>query len=106
MKTALSFALPGLPDDTWMGPIIGAVVFLLAFLLGWRFLVARSRKAGAEPDGPFDTTFLQGITRERRCAPRRRGNTVEVELANGSKVFSARSFASRSVSSLPVRYVV
>jgi hypothetical protein len=70
------------PGGAWLGPVIGAVVFGLAFLLGWRLLSAWL--GGARDSDAFrDANFLGGVTRERRAAPRRQGNTVEVQLVIG-----------------------
>jgi len=67
-------------EDYWLAPVAGLAVCGLAFLLGWRFLAGRPGKRSAESDDDFDATFLKGVTQERRSAPRRRGNTVEVQL--------------------------
>jgi hypothetical protein len=72
-----------MPDASWTVPLIGALACVLAYLLGRRLLVAHPRSvddAGNVSDAPF----LQGITRDRRAAPRRKGNVVEVELMIGS----------------------
>jgi hypothetical protein len=82
MQIPLSFVLFGIVNDAWMIPAIGGLVCLLAFVFGWRFLVARPKKNEVQPSGLFDITF-QGVTRERRASPRRNGNTVEVELVRG-----------------------
>jgi hypothetical protein len=63
-------------DPIWAVPVIGLGACGLAYLLGRRFLVARSVKSETVPA----ENFLEGITRERRATPRRKGNLVEVVL--------------------------
>jgi hypothetical protein len=89
-----------LPSAVWFVPVIGTLACVLAFVVGWRFLVMRSVSQG-DPDGPKDALFLLGITRERRAAPRRRGNVVEVELSTGPEVPSLRGWVQdRSIGGL------
>jgi hypothetical protein len=66
----------GLP---WLILAVGFVVACFAFIVGKRFLAPRKTEAPAAP-APVDV-FLHGGTRERRAAPRRRGNSVEVFFA-------------------------
>jgi hypothetical protein len=72
-----------LADGVWIVPVIGVAACVLAFLVGRRFLVPRPSSA-RQTNNPNDAHFLQGVTRDRRCAPRRRGNIVEAELSDGS----------------------
>lgn len=72
------------PDANWVIPVISGVAFSTAFLVGWRFLLARPSPIDLEPTGEVDARFLQGLTRERRATPRRSGNAVEVDLVDDS----------------------
>jgi hypothetical protein len=67
----------------WAVPAIGFVVACAAFVFGRR-VVARPPKENAAPhvESPVDV-FLHGSATDRRAAPRRRGNTVEVLLSRG-----------------------
>jgi hypothetical protein len=77
------FVSASLSDAVWIVPVIGAFACALAYLVGRRFLVARPATVN-EQECPNDAHFLQGVTRDRRCAPRRKGNVVEAELTDGS----------------------
>jgi hypothetical protein len=69
-------------DPLWIIPVAGAAVCVVAFLAGRRLFASRP---GPAPEVlPEGDTFLQGVTRERRAAPRRRGNAVEVLLTDGT----------------------
>lgn len=65
-------------DPAWVVPLVGGACFIFAVLLGWRLLVSRSTRQSDE-DVPLKS-FLDGVTQDRRAAPRRRGNTIEVQL--------------------------
>ncbi len=67
-------------DPLWAIPCIGGAVWGLAYLFGRRFFIGRApaEKAPLLPDN-----FLQGVTTERRAAPRRRGHAIEVFLSAG-----------------------
>jgi len=66
----------------WIVPAIGAAACGLAFFVGR--LISRSTGRGRMgPDELVDISFLGGITRDRRSAPRRKGNTIEVRLRLG-----------------------
>lgn len=75
----------GLPDwlvnGFWLVPVAGLIACGAAFLVGWG--VFGGRRKPAEEKLPLDADFLQGVTKERRAAPRRKGNTVEVQLSGG-----------------------
>jgi hypothetical protein len=74
-----------LPDHgPWVVPAIGVAACLIAFLLGRRFLAGRSAARPADPDALFKADILGGVTRDRRAAPRRKGNPVEVQLDKGA----------------------
>jgi hypothetical protein len=74
-------------SDPWVIPTLGVVVTALAFLVGHFFL--SGKKAAAAPldvttaDDPgteHKDIFLHGSYGDRRTAPRRRGNCIEVDL--------------------------
>src|SRR5262245_25739097 len=67
---------PLLTDSRLLAPLLGGAACGLAYLLGrrWLFSSASSSADGEE----MSADFLQGVTRDRRAAPRRRGNTIEV----------------------------
>lgn len=69
------------PHGTWIVPVIGGAACGLAFLIGRLLLVSKPSPPPVDPEGPTETNFLQGITRDRRIAPRRKGNTVEVQIS-------------------------
>ncbi|MGL4553511.1 MAG: PilZ domain-containing protein [Gemmataceae bacterium] len=68
-------------ESAWLVPAIGLVACGMAFFVGWRLLGTRSRTD--DENTPLDLDFLKGVTRERRGATRRKGNTVEVILSLG-----------------------
>jgi hypothetical protein len=75
MTPSFAFAF----DPVWAVPLVGGACFFVAVLFGRRLFSGRP----AEPVGeevPL-TGFLDGVTQDRRAAPRRRGNTVEVQLS-------------------------
>src|SRR5262245_49443814 len=67
---------------TWLVPVIGGATCLVAYLVGRAFLVSKPRPPADSTDA-MTSEFLQGITRERRGAPRRKGSAVEVHLLLG-----------------------
>jgi hypothetical protein len=72
-------------DLPWMIPAVGIVVTCFCFVVGRR-LLAPQRAAPPPSPAPGPTAaptdvFLHGSTRERRAAPRRRGNSIEVFFA-------------------------
>jgi hypothetical protein len=100
MPSTTAFVSGLLADVYWIVPVIGASACILAFLLGRRFLVARTASA-ADTESPNDRHFLQGITRDRRAAPRRRGNVVEVELTDDANTPPIRGWVvDRSIGGL------
>ncbi len=100
MPSTTAFVSGLLADVYWIVPFIGGCACALAFLLGRRFLVARAAST-ADPDSPSDLLFLQGITRDRRAAPRRRGNVVEVELTDNANTPPVRGWVvDRSIGGL------
>jgi hypothetical protein len=70
-------------EGFWLVPAIGGSACAVAFLVGWRLLAGRSDPGPAAAECPLDDSFLKGVTQERRAMPRRKGNTVEVELRDG-----------------------
>jgi hypothetical protein len=73
-----------IPAEGYWAAGIGGLACLLAYVVGRCFLVARPAPPAAESEATLGERFLHGLTRDRRCAPRRRGNTVEVLLSDGS----------------------
>ncbi len=66
----------------WTIPAMGVAVACFAFMVGKRFLVPRKAVAPPEaPPAPNVDVFLHGSVKERRTAPRRRGNSVEIFFA-------------------------
>jgi hypothetical protein len=68
----------------WTIPAIGVVVASFAFVMGRRLIASRPAPTpapAAAPTGPPVDVFLHGSSRDRRAAPRRKGNNVEVFLA-------------------------
>ena len=82
MPTYTSGLPDGLINGFWLVPVAGALACGLAFLVGWRVFNGKQRRP-IEEEVPLDADFLAGVTRERRAAPRRKGNTVEVQLLGG-----------------------
>ena len=72
--------------SAWLVPAIGVLACGLAFAVGWRLLSPRPKTD--DENTPQDMEFLKGVTRERRGMARRKGNTVEVQIAvaDGSEV--------------------
>jgi hypothetical protein len=73
-------------EVVWTVPAIGFVVACCAFIWGRR-LVGRPKSEAppaAPPAPPPVDVFLHGSARERRSAPRRAGNTVEIALSRGA----------------------
>ena len=66
-------------DLPWMILAVGFVVACFAFVVGKRF-VNPPKAEPPLPAAPVDV-FRHGGTKERRAAPRRRGNSVEVLFA-------------------------
>jgi hypothetical protein len=81
-------SIPSVLLDSWApaywAAAIGSVVCIAAYLVGRSFLVARPTSKTDESEAPLNPRFLLGISRDRRCAPRRKGNTVEVQLTERS----------------------
>ncbi|MBY0228986.1 MAG: PilZ domain-containing protein [Gemmataceae bacterium] len=81
------FAFDWLPDwaqGAWLVPVAGLAACGLAFVVGRRMLAASKPEPVA--DGiARDDDFLQGVTRDRRGAPRRKGNTIEVQVKVGDE---------------------
>jgi hypothetical protein len=101
---AVVFAeLDWLAEGYWLAPAIGGAACLLAYLLGRLFLVARPAPAGPELNAPDEANFLRGLNRDRRAAPRRRGNSVEVEMVNAGDETPVRGWVvDRSIGGLGV----
>jgi hypothetical protein len=85
------FSLPSFfSDRPWSIPVIGLLVTSLAFLAGRRWLAPRPVPKVEEP--PLEevlpmltTAKLKKSEPDRRAAPRRKGNRVEVYVAGESK---------------------
>ena len=67
-------------DGSWVVPLVGGIGFVAAVLIGRRLFAPRPA-APAPLDVPLDGC-LQGVTQDRRAAPRRGGNTVEVQITD------------------------
>jgi hypothetical protein len=89
MTVPLPCVLAFLPEVHWSIPVVGLVAASLAFVVGRRFVAGRAvppsapggEAAGAgAPAGPTDV-FLHGSATDRRSAPRRKGNSVDILLA-------------------------
>ena len=74
-------------DQPWTIPVIGLLVASMAYLVGRRWLVARPVVAEAPADSAVGLTTAAPKKNEpdRRSAPRRKGNRVEVHLTDDSK---------------------
>ena len=86
MTSFLSF----FTDQPWTIPLIGLLVTSLAYLMGRRWLVPRpARVQVAAPEEMssmvLTTATLKKSEPDRRSAPRRKGNRVEVYLTDDSK---------------------
>lgn len=78
-------------DQPWTIPLIGILVASLAFLAGRRWMVVRHAPAVEKPEEELPsnlvtaTVLMKKSEPDRRTAPRRRGNHVEVYLTEDSK---------------------
>src|SRR5579871_5436437 len=76
-------------DQPWMIPVIGALSAGLAFLVGRRYLVRPSPEPAAPEMRPDSTNLVTACLRksdpDRRGAPRRKGNRIEVYLIDDPK---------------------
>jgi PilZ domain len=81
MLDSLQASLKDLPDIAlWAVPVIGGLVCGAAFLAGRRMLFPTPQpEAPAQVLMPGSVVY-QGVSRDRRSAPRRKGNTVEVVM--------------------------
>ena len=61
---------------------VGLVVFLLALGIGWWFSREKKQAPAKDvtPSQDPEIEFLRGITLDRRTSPRRKGNSVEIQL--------------------------
>ncbi|NBO93777.1 MAG: PilZ domain-containing protein [Planctomycetia bacterium] len=58
--------------------VVGFLACFVALLIGWRLVGSRS---ASKPQEASEMKFVEGLRPERRSAPRRKGNTVEVLLS-------------------------
>lgn len=76
-------------DQPWTIPLIGLLVASLAFLVGRRWLVPRPARAAPSVEEVDSNLITAKMTKkaepDRRSAPRRKGNRVEVLLTDDSK---------------------
>lgn len=79
-------------DQPWSIPVIGALSASLAFLVGRRWFIAQpprpaAAKPPAAPEGAvkLSSTVVKKVETDRRSAPRRKGNRIEVYLTDDSK---------------------
>jgi hypothetical protein len=68
--------------SAWLVPAIGVATCVVAYLVGRLFLVGKPKPSNDAAESMM-SEFLQGITRDRRGAPRRKGSSVEVHLLLG-----------------------
>lgn len=73
-----------MPPEHWIIPAMGMVGCGLVYLVGRLFFSPRPEPA-ADPNQPIDPAFLEGVARDRRVSPRRKGNAVEVVLCMGNE---------------------
>lgn len=64
----------------WIVPVVGGVVCGIAYLVGRRMLVAAPAPKLTEEALMPGGVVYEGVSRDRRAAPRRKGNTVEVQI--------------------------
>src|SRR5271157_4013420 len=87
----------------WIIPVIGVGVCGLAFLVGRRFFAGRGGEHSSDPAELFDSHFLKGVSQDRRSAPRRKGNTVELRLSAGGQDETLRGWIlDRSIGGLGI----
>jgi len=78
-------------DQPWVIPLIGVLVASLAFLAGRRWMVPRSAPLVEKPEEELPSNLVTATVLkkksepDRRSAPRRRGNRIEVYLTEDSK---------------------
>ena len=84
MLDSLQAFLKDLPDIAlWTVPVAGGLVCGVAFLVGRRMLVPAPAPALAEETLMPGSVVYEGVSRDRRAAPRRKGNAIEVQLNVG-----------------------
>jgi hypothetical protein len=83
MNAPVFAGLESLSGLSWTILAIGIVFGCFAFVLGRRFFTPRPGEPPPAEKPPEDV-FVEGSTMERRAAPRRRGNSGEVFLAEAS----------------------
>lgn len=64
----------------WVVPLIGTVVCVIAYLILRRMLLSDTPTEQVQDIDEVDIRFLGGITRDRRVAPRRKGNTIQIHV--------------------------
>ena len=81
MLDSLQTYVMDLPDFAlWGVPVLGGLVGGMAFLVGRRmFFASPSPKLSDDELLPGGSVY-EGVSRDRRSAPRRKGNTVEVQM--------------------------
>jgi hypothetical protein len=67
----------------WVIPVVGVAFAVLAFVL-LRWMLVRSRPADEDEFTLASEHAFQGANSDRRAAPRRAGNVVEVSLWDGT----------------------
>jgi hypothetical protein len=65
--------------------IAGLAACGLALLLGWRLVASRPATVSGGQGEDLDDSFLAGVTQDRRAAPRRKGNAVDVQLVDSKE---------------------
>ncbi len=73
-----------LPTNYWIGLAIGLFALVAVAIVGWMLVQRGHDKAQAAKLAAGPDPFTQGSTRERRVAPRRRGNPVAILVSDAA----------------------
>ena len=82
MLDSLRTLIGNLPDIAiWSVPVIGGLVCGLAFLFGRRMLFRPPAPKLRDHELMPGSVVYEGVSRDRRAAPRRKGNIIEVQMS-------------------------